>query len=133
MAVANSAGLPIAVYIADGPRFESKLVEQTIDASFVKFFPRKLIGDKAYDSRPLEKQLKRRRIQLIAPKRRGIRTGDRKQDGRALRRYKRRWRIEALFARLKRFRRISSRWDYKAENFLGFLLLGCIKIILRYF
>jgi transposase len=70
-----------------------------------------------------------RNIQLIAPRRRT--TTNRKQDGRALRRYRRRWKVEALFARLKRWRRIATRWDSKAENFFGFVQLGCVVLLLR--
>jgi transposase len=61
----------------------------------------------------------------------GKRPSRRKQDGRALRRYKRRWRVERLFAWLKRWRRLATRWEYKAENFLGLLHLGCIVLLLR--
>jgi hypothetical protein len=52
-------------------------------------------------------------------------------DGRKLRRYKRRWRVERLFAWLHKFRRVVVRYDYHAENFLGFVHLDCIKILLR--
>jgi transposase len=53
------------------------------------------------------------------------------QDGRALRRYKRRWKVERLFAWLQNFRRIAMRFDYLDENYLGFVHLGCILILLR--
>jgi transposase len=53
-------------------------------------------------------------------------------DGRVLRRYKRRWKVERLFAWLLRFRRVSTRFDYKAENYLGFVHLACLVILLRH-
>lgn len=134
MAIANSDGLPLAISIAAGNRFETKLVVPTLEAAFVDRLPGKLIGDKAYDSAPLVRELKEQRnIELIAPTRKGLRPSRRKQDGRALRRYKRRWKVERLFAWLKRMRRISTRWDVKANNFLGLILLGCIIIMLRGF
>ncbi len=49
-----------------------------------------------------------------------------------LRRYKRRWKVERLFAWLKRWRRIATRWERKAENFLGFVQLGCVILLLRW-
>jgi IS4 transposase len=55
------------------------------------------------------------------------------QDGRQLRRYRRRWKIERLWAWLQNFRRILVRQEYLAENYLGFVHLGCIKILLRCF
>jgi len=54
------------------------------------------------------------------------------QDGRALRRYLRRWVVERLFAWLHWFRRLVVRYEFHAENFLGMVRLGCMKIVLRY-
>jgi transposase len=53
------------------------------------------------------------------------------QDGRPLRRYHRRWKIERLFAWLQNFRRIQTRHELYLENYLAFVLLGCIIIFLR--
>jgi transposase len=129
MAMADRHGLPIAIGIASGQRNEVTLVEETLDARFTKALPEKLIGDKAYDSDPLDRALKRRGIEMIAPHhpRRRLRT----QDARPLRRYRRRWKVERLFAWLLRFRRIHTRYERKAENFLTFLKFGCLTILLR--
>jgi len=89
-----------------------------------------LIGDKAYDSDPLDAELAERGIELIAPHR-ANRKKAATQDGRKLRRYRRRWKVERLWAWLQNFRRIATRFDYHVENFLGFVHLGCIKILLR--
>ncbi len=90
-----------------------------------------MIGDRAYDSDPLDERLQRGHgVQLIAPNRKKKRK--RTQDGRPLRRYLRRWKIERLFAWLKNYRRLSSRWDRKAVNFLGMVQLGCALILLRH-
>ena len=72
--------------------------------------------------------MEERGIDLIAPKKKN---SHRKQDGRKLRRYKRRWKVERLFAWLKRWRRLSTRWEHKAENFLGLVHVGCIVLLLR--
>jgi transposase len=135
MALADSAGLPLAVSIADGSRHDVALVEQTLDAAFVEELPEKLIADRGFDSAKLADQLSERDIELVSPIREGTtkrrKSTRRKQDGRTLRRYKKRWKVERLFAWLKQFRRINTRWDRKAENFLGFLYLGCMVILLR--
>jgi transposase len=94
--------------------------------------PPRLIGDRAWDAGVLQQRLwDERKIDLIAPKRGGQRPSRRKQDGRKLRRYKRRWRVEWLFSQLKRFRRLATRWEVKASNFLGFLQLASCVLILR--
>ena len=130
MAIADRSGLPISATIASGERNEVRLVDEAIAQRFTEAKPEKLIGDKAYDSAQLEVALCEEDIELICPTRR--RRTSRRQDGRALRRYKRRWKVERLFAWLLRNRRISTRYEYKAENYLGFVHLGCLKILLRH-
>lgn len=132
MAVADDRGLPLSISIADGSRHDVVLTNQVLDASFVDSLPPRLIGDKAWDSGKAQRALaEERNIELIAPKRGGKRPSTRKQDGRALRRVRRRWKVERLFAWLKAFRRLVCRWESKAENYLGLLQLGCIVILLR--
>ena len=133
MAVADASGLPVAAHVESASPHEIKLVEATIESSFVVHTPERLIGDKAYDSDSLDQLLKKSRgIEMIAPHK-GNRIRPRTQDGRKLRRYKRRWKIERLFAWLQNFRRIVVRYEYYAENFLGMVQLGCAIILLRYF
>ena len=133
MAIADASGLPVAAHIESASPHEVKLVEATIDSGFTEYAPDKIIGDKAYDSDKLDQQLsKERGIELISPHRKG-RKKPRSQDGRKLRRYARRWKVERLFAWLQNFRRLVVRYEYHVENFLGMFLLGCAKILLRFF
>lgn len=55
------------------------------------------------------------------------------QDGRGLRRYKQRWKVERFFAWLHFFCRLVTRFEVKAESFLGFLHLACDLIPIRQF
>jgi len=54
------------------------------------------------------------------------------QDGRPLRRRKRRWKIERLFAWFHNYRRLVVRWERKAENYMAFLHVACAMILLRH-
>jgi transposase len=54
------------------------------------------------------------------------------QDGRPLRRYRRRWKVERLFAWMQNYRRLVTRWEYHIENFLGFVQLACLLMLLRH-
>jgi transposase len=131
MALADRAGLPLAITIASASPHETQLVEQTLNASFLPDNPERIIGDAAYDSDGLDRALAACDIELIAPHR-----SDRvniTQDGRALRRYKRRWKIERLFAWLQNSRRLVTRYERRAANFAGFLHLACAMILLRAF
>lgn len=88
------------------------------------------MGDKAYDSDPLDTELMEMGIEMIAPHRRN-RQKPKTQDGRKLRRYKRRWKVERFFAWLGNFRKVVVRYERHAANFAGFVKLGCIVILLR--
>jgi len=69
-------------------------------------------------------------IDMIAPHKRNRRK-PKTQDGRALRCYRRRWHVERLFAWLQNFRRLITRHEYKMENYLAFVHLACIVILMR--
>lgn len=130
MAIADRTGLPVAIAIASASPHEVTLVETTLNASFLPDNPALLIGDAAYDSDPLDRALAAVDIELIAPHR-----GNRvnlTQDGRPLRRYRRRWRVERLFAWLQNSRRLVTRYERRSGNFLGFLHLACALILLRH-
>jgi transposase len=123
MAIADRHDLPVAVRVTSASPNESTLVDETLDQRHIDALPERLIGDKAYDSDPLDRRMKERGVAMIAPNRQKRR---RTQDGRPLRRYVRRWKIERLFAWLKNFRRITCRWERKAANFLAwFSLAAC--------
>jgi transposase len=132
MAVADAEGMPIAVAIEEGSRHDVVLVDHVLDQAVTKHLSPILIGDRAFDSKPLAQRLGHERgVRLIAPKRRNKGVETARQDGRHMRRYRRRWKVECLFAFLKQFRRIVVRWESKAENYLAFLYLGCAVILFR--
>lgn len=130
MAVADSSGTPIAIHTASASPHELTLIEGTIEQRFTEDLPERLIGDRAYDSDPQDAKLADQGIELIAPHR-GNRSRPATQDGRPLRRFRRRWKVERLFAWLQNFRRLVVRYEYHLENFLGFVHLGCMLILLR--
>jgi transposase len=130
MGLADRHGLPLALWTESATPAEVTLVTAALEARIVADVPHQLIGDKAYDSDRLDEQLLQEYgTELIAPNRRGR---GRTQDGRSLRRYRRRWKIERLFAWLFNFRRLVVRYEYHAENFQGFVHLGAMVILLRH-
>ena len=96
MAICDRGGLPTAVHVASASPYEPHLVPATLDARFFPDLPWCLIGDRGYDSDGLDDLLMTQYgIEMIAANRRGR---AKTQDGRPLRRAKRRWKIERLFA-----------------------------------
>ena len=133
MAISDEGSLPIAVTVASASPHEVTLVEETLAKRFVRKNPARLIADRAYDSDPLDRELLKHKIVLISPHRSG-RKRPQTQDGRALRAYKRRWKIERLFAWMQNWRKLVTRYEYKLENFLAFIKLVFIMILFkRYF
>ncbi|MFZ0630889.1 MAG: IS5 family transposase [Acidobacteriaceae bacterium] len=131
VAVAADNSLPLAVSVQSASPAECQLVEEVLAGSFLDELPARLIGDKAYDSDPLDAHLRNEYgIELIAPNRRGRKR--RTQHGRKLRRYRKRWKVERLFAWMHNFRRLVTRWEYHIENFLGFVHLACLHMLLRH-
>lgn len=106
------------------------LVEPTLEQRMVSDVPERLIGDKAYDSDKLDQRLMEEfGTEMIAPNRKNRCVT---QDGRPLRRYRRRWKVERLFAWLFNFRRLVVRYEYHAANFQGFVHLAAAVILLRH-
>ncbi len=138
MVVVDGQGVPVGGTLASASPAQVKLIEGTLEQIKV---PRKgrgrpkkrmkhLIADNAYDSDPLREGLKAKKIDLICPHRRN-RTKPKSQDGRKLRRYRKRWKIEGTFAWLGNFRRLVVRYDRRIEIYRGFFHLACIIITLR--
>lgn len=105
-------------------------MEQALEERFVDELPEKLIGDRAYDSDGLDEQLAEKGVEMIAPHKNN-RKKNKTQDGRKLRRYKRRWKIERFFAWVFNYRRCVVRYEYKEQNFRAVVLTACIRILLK--
>ena len=131
MAICDRGGLPIAVHVASASPYEPHLVPATLDARFLPDLPWCLIGDRGYDSDGLDDLLMTQYgIEMIAANRRGR---AKTQDGRPLRRAKRRWKIERLFAWLHNCCRVVTRWERHVGNYLGMVQLACARTLLRAF
>jgi transposase len=89
-----------------------------------------VIADRAYDSDPLRERLAKRGIDLIVPYRKNSKHR-RHEDGRKLRRYKRRWIIERTNAWLGQFRRLLVRHEHLLATYRAFFYLACLWITLR--
>jgi transposase len=139
MVLVDGQGIPLGVHLSPANLAESQLAEATLAHVAVprvgpgrpKQNPQRIVADRGYDSRALWLRLKQRGIQLIAPH---ISTRvNRYQDGRALRRYRRRWIAERTNAWLFNFRRLVTRYDNKLERYRAFVYAACMLITLRQF
>jgi transposase len=138
MAVVDGEGVPLACHLDSASPAEVKLLERTLDNIDVieaegegaPPHPRRLILDRGYDSDPLRKRLAGRGIEMICPHRKN-RKRAKTQDGRKLRRYKRRWKVERTFAWLGNFRRLVVRYERTLRMYRAFFHVACLLITLR--
>jgi len=131
MVLVDARGLPVAVDTAPANRAESHLVQQLFDFVLTEAQPERVIGDKAYDSNKLADDLADRGVELIAPHRANRRPENKTQDGRPLRRYKRRWTVERTISWIQNFRRLCIRYERSPLLFQAFLHFSCALLLLR--
>ena len=140
MVLADGQGIPLGICVTSATPNEVTLAEPTLARVRVprcgrgrpRMRPQRIIADRGYDSDPLRRRLRRRGIELIVPYRWNKRHKP-YADGRKLRRYRRRWKIERTFAWLGNFRRLQVRQDRILSVFEGFCHMACLLITLRYF
>lgn len=139
MVFADGEGIPLAVDLASASPHEVTLIESTLQQIRIPRLgpgrprkkPRRLIYDKAADSDPLRNRLAKRGIDLICPNRSNKKV--KTQDGRKLRRYKRRWKIERTIAWIGGFRRTIVRHERTTTMYMAFVHLACLLITFRQF
>jgi len=137
MVLVDGEGLPLGVRLESASPGEVTLAEATLAEVKVprpkgrpRQKPKRIIADRAYDSDPLRERLAKRGIDLIVPYRKNSRHR-RYEDGRKLRRYKRRWIIERTNAWLGQFRRLLVRHEHLLATYRAFFYLACLWITMR--
>jgi transposase len=122
----------MTVLLTAGQRHETTKFEALMEQGAVKrsgrgrprLRPKRVLGDKAYSSRKIRQYLKRRRIGFTMPRRCDeTRTGP---FNRTL--YKERNYVERAINRLKQFRRVATRYEKRAVNFLAVVTLATIML-----
>jgi transposase len=83
-----------------------------------------VIADRGYDADGFVADLRRRGCRVVIPSK--VNKRHRRRRSREL--YRQRYRVECFFQRLKRFRRIGTRYDKRAANFLGMVLPAAVLI-----
>jgi transposase len=135
MVVVDGKGIPLGKHLESASPAEVTLAETTLASIRVpnrhgrgrpRQKPQRLIADKAYDSDPL----RMRGIELIVPHKTN-RVRKPTQDGRSLRRYRKRWKIERTNAWLGNFRRLVVRYERLLPIYTAFFHIACFMIVLN--
>ena len=101
-----------------------------VEVAELQGWPERLIADRGYDSNPARKLLEECEIEPIIPARKNNRRATH-QDGRKLRRYRRRWIIERTISWMQNFRRLVVRYEKRLSNFQALVHLACALITMR--
>ena len=118
-ALADDRGRPVAFALTPGNVADITMAVPLLTAVDK---PKRLLADKAYDADSFRYWLKRRKIKAVIPSTATRRTPyplDQKT-------YRRRNVIERMFCKLKNWRRIATRYDRHAQNYLSGLALAAI-------
>lgn len=119
-ALVDALGNPLHVHLTEGSRHDvtqaPKLIEQAQGKNF--------IADKGYDADSVIEAIEKKQMTPVIPS-----TANRK-DQREIDRhiYKERHLVENFFCKIKRYRRVATRYEKTAANYLGFLLFASIRV-----
>lgn len=123
--VTDSAGNPIDFEITEGQvhdiQMATELVERTPRSDYT-------VADKGYDGDYLRWVIRECRSTPVIPKKRNSRSKNKKYDEDI---YRLRHLVENLFARLKHYRGIATRFDKLKRNYVGTVALACSYIWLK--
>lgn len=132
MVLIDGEGTPLGADIATASAAEVNLIEPLLKQRVIKRRLQRLLYDKAADSDPLRKRLASRCIELICPHRKN-RKRPKTQDGRKLRRYRRRYKVERSISWLLSHRRLLVRHERYSHLFLGLVQLACLFTTIKRF
>jgi transposase len=138
MVVVDGQGVPLGSYLTSAWPAEVSLAEPTLEAISVprsgpgrpQKRPLRIIADRGYDSDPLRWRLIGRGILLISPHRHNRRAAP-LNDGRTVRRFRKRWKVERTFAWLGNYRRLVVRYERSLSMYHTFFHIACALITLR--
>lgn len=131
MVLVDGRGTPLGVYVDSASPSEMKLALPTLKTIKVAGGkPEQLIADRGYDSNAVRADLVKEGIEPIIPAR-GNNTKATHQDGRKLRKYRKRWIVERTNAWIQNFRRVAMRYERSAAIYTGLVHMACALIVLR--
>lgn len=131
--VTDASGLPLGLAAAAANVSETELLKPALDDVPVEVPPgTPVIADKGHDSDPLRDEVEADGYRAIIPHRKN-RVKPSRNDGRRLRRYRHRWRVERTNAWLHCYRGVAVRWSYYSFMYVGMVYIAFIHMALQRF
>ena len=126
--IVNDKGIPISLHLSTSNIHDSKLIEKTINNTSIQIISSRLIADKGYINSKLKRKLKKKKISLIYPYRKNQKKNNTTFEKNLL---KGRYIVENYFGWLKQYRRVQQRYDSIAINYMNFIYLASINLIIK--
>ena len=131
--VVDASGLPLGMATAGANVSEQDLLMPALEDVPVEVPPgTPVITDKGHDSDPLRDDLEADGYEPIIPHRKN-RVRPTRNDGRRLRRYRHRWKVERTNAWLHCYRGVATRWSYYSFMYVGMVYVSFIHMALQRF
>jgi transposase len=131
--VTDAAGLPLGMATAGANVSEQGLLVPALNDVPLDVPPgTPVVADKGHDGDPLRDELEAEGFTPVIPHRRN-RTRPSRNDGRRLRRYRHRWKVERTNAWLHCYRGLAVRWAYYPFLYNGLVYLSFIHLALQRF
>jgi transposase len=119
----SGLGLPVTVVLTAGQAADVKQAEELMRGVPAEV----VIGDKGYDSDGLVEAIQASGAEAVIPPRRHRKV----QRAYDRDRYKDRNLVERFFGKVKQYRRVATRYEKTARNFLAFVHVASIMVLLR--
>lgn len=116
----DGLGNPVHVHLTQGSAHDVSQAPILVEKAQGKNF----IADKAYDSQKVIQAIENKDMTPVIPST-ASRTTQREIDRHL---YKERHLVENFFCKIKRYRRVATRYEKTAANFLGFVLFAAIRV-----
>jgi transposase len=119
----SGLGLPVKLILTPGQAAEVSQAQALIEGVPIEV----VIGDKGYDSRAVATVIEARGAEAVIPSRKNCK----EQRPYDRDRYKDRNLVERFWFKLKQYRRVATRYEKTARNFMGFILVASVMVLLR--
>ena len=119
-ALVDGLGRPLHIHLTSGNIHDITEAPTLIAAAQGKSF----IADKGYDSNAVVQAIQRRHMKVVIPPKEN--RAERRRFSRKL--YRTRHFVENFFCKIKRYRRVATRYEKTATNFLGFVLFAALRV-----
>jgi transposase len=127
-------GKPLSFALQPGHRHESLVFETLMDGGAIRrpgpgrpqLRPKRVCGDKAYSNRRIRRWCRQHGVRVTIPRK----ANEHRRGPFNTEIYRQRARVEHVFNRVKQYRRVATRYEKRASNYLAMVTIAAIWLFL---